>query len=126
MSTILVLLLLLSIATLASRPAALSGLLDRLLTPLLIMLGIGCAPGGLALLSSSLVESLEPALAVGVTWLGILIGLRSASREASRQAGRADQGRQGRGPAPRAPCAPGLARVMTPGSPSRSISGDAG
>lgn len=89
MSTILVLLLLLSIATLASRPAALSGLLDRLSTPLLILLGIGCAPRGLALLSSSLVESLEPALAVGVTWLGILIGLRSASREA----GHADQGR---------------------------------
>jgi hypothetical protein len=89
MSTILVLLLLLSIATLASRPAALSGLFDRLSTPLLILLGIGCAPRGLALLSSSLVESLEPALAVGVTWLGIVSGLRSASRDV----GHADGGR---------------------------------
>lgn len=78
MSTILVLLLLLSIATLASQPAALSGLLDRVSTPLLILLGIACAPTGLAVLSSSMVHGLEPGLAVGVTWLGIVIGLRSA------------------------------------------------
>lgn len=90
MSTILVLLLLLSIATLASQPAALSGLLDRVSTPLLILLGVACAPTGLAVLSSSMVHALEPALAVGVTWLGIVIGLRSAPG-AERGGDRADR-----------------------------------
>ena len=83
MTSILVLLVLLSVATLASRPAALSGLLDRVAAPLLIALGISLGPAGLGTLASGLIDALKPALAVGVTWLGVLIGLRAGSHDFS-------------------------------------------
>lgn len=79
MSALLVLLLLLSVATVASRPGAFAGVVDRVSMPLLVLAGVGLGPRGLVVLSSSLTTGLEPALAVGVTWLGILVGLRSSS-----------------------------------------------
>ncbi len=89
MSALLVLLFLLSIGTIASRPGALAGVVDRVATPLLIVMGLACAPEGLGFLTSSLVHGLEPALAVGVTWIGILVGLRSASHDFSDTRGNA-------------------------------------
>ncbi len=87
MSALLVLLFLLSVGTIASRPGAVAGFVDRVATPLLIITGVASAPAGLAVLSPSLVHGLEPALAVGVTWIGILVGLRSASHDFSDSKG---------------------------------------
>jgi hypothetical protein len=81
MSALLVLLLLLSLATIASRPGPFAAALDRVASPLLIVAGVALGPLGLAVVSTSLRGGLEQALAVGVTWLGILFGLRSSSDE---------------------------------------------
>jgi hypothetical protein len=81
MSALLVLLLLLSAATIASRPGPFAAALDRIASPLLILAGLALGPLGLAVISTPLRSGLEQALAVGVTWLGILFGLRSSSGE---------------------------------------------
>lgn len=81
MSALLVLLLLLSVATIASRPGPFAAALDRVASPLLIVCGFALGPFGIAVLSTSLRGGLEQALAVGVTWLGILFGLRSSSED---------------------------------------------
>jgi hypothetical protein len=81
MSALLLLLLLLSVATIASRPGPFAAALDRVASPLLILCGLALGPLGLAVVSTSLRGGLEQALAVGVTWLGILFGLRSSSDE---------------------------------------------
>jgi hypothetical protein len=82
MTAILVLLALLSIATLASRPGAWATAIDRSATPLLVGGALLCTPAGLAVLSAELIDSMRPALAVGVTWLALLTGLRSATATA--------------------------------------------
>lgn len=84
MSAILVLLALLSVATLASRRGSLRTFVDTAATPLLIAAGALCAPGALGVLSAKLVGELQPALAVGVTWVAVMTGLRAGAANGKR------------------------------------------
>ena len=79
MTALLILLGLLSVATIASRPGPFAAALDRIAAPLLIGSGLALGPLGLGVVSASLRGGLEQALAGGVTWLGIVLGLRSSS-----------------------------------------------
>jgi hypothetical protein len=78
-TSLLVLLLFLSVATLASRRGAFDELLARAATPLLVGLGAAVSPAGLGFFPPSLLEDLRPALAVGVLWLAALVGLRTSA-----------------------------------------------
>lgn len=79
MSAILVLLALLSVATLASRRGTLRTFVDTAATPLLIAAGALCTPAALGVLSAKLIGELQPALAVGVTWVAVMTGLRAGA-----------------------------------------------
>jgi hypothetical protein len=81
MTAMLVLLALLSVATLASRPGVFATFFDHASTPLLVFAGLLCAPGALGVMPVDLVHQLRPALAVGVTWLGVLTGLRAGAAD---------------------------------------------
>lgn len=76
MSAILVLLGLLSVATLAARRGYAAFVAHIVTTPLLIAVGIAAAPANLALLTPSTMEALEPAMRVAVAWQALLIGMR--------------------------------------------------
>jgi len=76
MSAILVLLALLSLATLAARRGYAAFVAHIVTTPLLIAVGVAASPANLALLSPSTLEALEPALRVAVAWQALLIGMR--------------------------------------------------
>ena len=80
MTSILVLLALLSAATLASRGGAVDELLHRASTPLLIVIGVILSPRVLGILPPSVLQGLTAAVEVGGTALGFFIGLRVASR----------------------------------------------
>lgn len=88
MSAILVLLALLSVATLASRRGYAAFVAHIVTTPILIGLGVLIAPGRLAFLTPSTTEALLPALRVGAAWLALLVGLRGLRPSASREYGK--------------------------------------
>lgn len=79
MTALLVLLAILSLATLASRRGGFARFFDRAATPLLVIAAVVLSPSGLATLGRGLVHDLQPALAVFVTWLGLLVGLDSTT-----------------------------------------------
>jgi hypothetical protein len=89
MSALLLLLLLLSVATIASRPGSLADVLDRIATPVLVVVGVGLGPEGIAVINGTLTTAFSPALAIGVTWIGILVGLRASSHEGRTKEARA-------------------------------------
>lgn len=76
MNAILVLLALLSLATLAGRRGGTAAFLSAATTPLLVALGVGLSPHGLGFLLPSMAAALLPALHVAVAWLALLVGLR--------------------------------------------------
>jgi hypothetical protein len=75
MSALLVLLALLSVATLASRRGAFDDVIAHASAPVLVALGAFVGPSGLSYVGPSIVSGLEPALAVGLVWLAFLAGL---------------------------------------------------
>lgn len=79
MSSLLVLLVLLSVATLASRRGSFDELVSSAATPLLVGLGAALAPGGLGFLPPSVLQGLGPAVDVGVLWLAMLAGVRASA-----------------------------------------------
>lgn len=87
MSAILVLLALLSVATLASRRGYAAFVAHIVSAPLLIALGVLIAPSRLAFLTPSTMEALVPAMRVGAAWLALLVGLRTARPEWTRAYG---------------------------------------
>jgi hypothetical protein len=78
MTSILILLGLLSVATLASRRGAFEELLQSASTPLLIGIGVLLSPSVLGLLTPSALFGLEPAVDLGATSLAFFIGVRAA------------------------------------------------
>jgi len=78
-TSILVLLALLSVASLASRRGSTETLVNLASAPLLVSIGLLLSPEGLGFLLPSTAASLTPGLRVGVAWLALLIGLRSNS-----------------------------------------------
>jgi hypothetical protein len=76
---LLVLLGLLSIATLASRRGAVDQLVQSASTPLLVGLGVLLSPRVLGVLSPSTVAGLGPALDVFATMLALVLGVRTAA-----------------------------------------------
>ena len=76
MSSILVLLLLLSLATVASRRGGFAALLASTLPA--FVAGLVTGPRALAYLSSSMVTGLASATATGLCWLGLLLGWRAS------------------------------------------------
>lgn len=79
MSSLLVLLALLSVATLAARPSRFDEIVGAAATPVLVGFGVAVGPDGLAFVEPSLVKGLQPALSVAVCWLGLIAGLRAAA-----------------------------------------------
>lgn len=77
MSATLVLLALLSIATLASQRGYAAFVAHIVSAPLLLAAGVVLAPSRLAFLSVSTTEALLPPLRVGIAWLVLLVGLRA-------------------------------------------------
>jgi hypothetical protein len=75
-SAILILLALLSIATIAARRGYARFVAHMVTVPLLLAAGIVAAPHTLALMTPSTLDALEPALRVGVVWLALLVGMR--------------------------------------------------
>lgn len=88
MSAILVLLALLSVATLASRRGYAAFVAHIVSTPLLIAVGVLIAPSRLAFLTPSTTEALVPALRVGAAWLALLVGLRAVRPALTREYGK--------------------------------------
>ncbi|MCP4501271.1 MAG: hypothetical protein GY822_15030 [Deltaproteobacteria bacterium] len=84
MNAILVLLVLLSFATLASRRGFAAFVFHQISTPVLLGVGMVFAPRGLNLLPTGTLEALEPALRVGAAWLALLIGLRGLQPHPTR------------------------------------------
>ncbi|MBI1944478.1 MAG: hypothetical protein HYS27_02210 [Deltaproteobacteria bacterium] len=79
MTSLLVLLALLSVATLAARRGALGEILGGASTPVPVVFGLVLGPAGLGFLAPSVVDGLGPALAVGVCVLGLIAGMRAAA-----------------------------------------------
>lgn len=77
MSATLVLLALLSIATLASQRGYAAFVAHIVSAPLLLAVGVMLAPSRLAFLSVATTEALLPPLRVGIAWLVLLVGLRA-------------------------------------------------
>lgn len=79
MSSLLVLLALLSVATLAARRGAMGEILGGSSTLVPVVFGLVVGPGGLGFLAPSVVAGLGPALAVAVCLLGLVAGLRAGA-----------------------------------------------
>lgn len=79
MSSLLVLLALFSVATLAARPSRFDDIVGAAATPVLVGFGVAVGPHGLAFVEPSLVQGLQPALSVAVCWLGLIAGMRAAA-----------------------------------------------
>lgn len=84
MTAILVLLALLSVATLASRTRYAAHLAHVVTTPLLLGVGVLLSPQALGVFTSSTQGALLPALRVGAAWLALLLGLRVLRPRADR------------------------------------------
>ncbi|HEY1098472.1 MAG TPA: hypothetical protein VGF99_06075 [Myxococcota bacterium] len=78
MSSLLILLVLLSLATLASRRGGFAALLASSLPAFTV--GIAAGPAGFGYLSASSLHSLAPAAATGICWLGLVLGHRASRR----------------------------------------------
>lgn len=78
MTSILVLLALLSVATLASRRGSAEAVVNLASAPLLVTMGFVMGPEGLGFLLPSTAAALTPGLRVGVAWLAFLVGLRAS------------------------------------------------
>lgn len=76
MSSILVLLGLLSVATLFARRGYAAFVAHIVTTPLLVGLGVLIAPHNLAFLTPSTTEALEPAMRVATAWIALLVAMR--------------------------------------------------
>jgi hypothetical protein len=82
-SPILVLLVLLSVATLAARRGFFAFVTRVVATPLLLAAGVLISPRALAFLTPSTLDALEPALRVAVAWLALLVGMRGVPPKVS-------------------------------------------
>lgn len=76
MSSILVLLGLLSVATLFARRGYAAFVAHIVTTPILVGLGVLIAPHNLAFLTPSTTEALEPAMRVATAWIALLVAMR--------------------------------------------------
>lgn len=76
MSSILVLLALLSVATLFARRGFAAFVAHIVTAPLLLGLGVLIAPHSLAVLTPSTTEALEPAMRVAAAWIALLVAMR--------------------------------------------------
>ncbi len=85
MSAILVLLGLLSVATLASRRGYAAFVAHIVTTPILLAVGVAISPRALGLFTEATGEALLPAMRVGVAWLALLVGLRASRPRISRR-----------------------------------------
>jgi len=83
-TAVLVLLGLLSLGTLASRRGFAAFVFSQVSTPILLGVGMLCAPNALNLLNDDTLGALEPALRVGAAWLALLIGARGMQPRLSR------------------------------------------
>lgn len=79
MTSLLVLLALLSAATLAARRGRFGEVVGGAATPVLVFFGIAAGPQFLGFLTPSVLDGLKPALAVSVCWLGLIAGLRAGA-----------------------------------------------
>lgn len=79
MTSLLVLLAMLSAATLAARRGRFGEVVGGAATPVLVILGVGLGPRGLGFLAPSVLEGLQPAVAVAVCWLGLIAGMRAGA-----------------------------------------------
>ncbi len=77
MSSILVLLALLSIATLFARRGYAAFVAHIVTAPILLGLGVLIAPHNLAFLTPSTSDALEPAMRVAAAWIALLVAMRS-------------------------------------------------
>lgn len=84
MSATLILLALLSIATLASQRGYTAFVAHIVSAPLLLAVGVLIAPSRLAFFSVSTTEALIPPLRVGIAWLALLVGLRAMRPKSTR------------------------------------------
>jgi hypothetical protein len=75
-TAILVLLALLSVATLAARRGYAAFVTHIITTPILLGLGVIISPHVLGILTPSTTDALTPAMRVGAAWLALLLGLR--------------------------------------------------
>lgn len=80
MTSLLLLLGMLSVATVLARRGAVAYVTHVVATPLLLGLGALLSPRGLAFLTPSTLDALVPALRVGVAWLAVLAGLSAGAR----------------------------------------------
>lgn len=78
MNAILVLLALLSLATLVARQRTAVVAAHIATTPAVLGMGFALGPRGLGFITSSTTDAFSPALGVGLTWLAFLAGLRVA------------------------------------------------
>lgn len=76
MSSILVLLALLSVATLFARRGYAAFVAHIVTTPILVGLGVIIAPHNLAFLTPSTTDALEPAMRVATAWIALLVAMR--------------------------------------------------
>ncbi len=83
MTSLLLLLGLLSVATMLSRRGTFAFVTHVASTPLLLALGFALSPGVLAFLTPSTLDALTPALRVGIAWLAVLAGLSAGARKAA-------------------------------------------
>jgi hypothetical protein len=88
MSAILVLLGLLSVATLASRRGYAAFVAHIVTTPILLAVGVAISPRALGLFTEATSEALLPAMRVGAAWLALLVGLRTSRPRMDRQWGK--------------------------------------
>lgn len=79
MTSLLVLLGLLSVATIAARRGRFGELVGGAATPVLVLAGVAVGPRGLGFLTPSVVSGLAPALDVAICWLGFIAGLRAGA-----------------------------------------------
>jgi hypothetical protein len=95
MTSLLVLLALASVASLAARRGAFTALFTTAVTPMLVGLGLLASPFVLGLLTPSTVAGLAPAIDVGICWLAMATGLRAlqAIGAGSDAAGTSTRGR---------------------------------
>jgi len=88
-TSLLVLLALLSAATLATHRGAFGEVIGGAATPLLVLFGVAVSSQGLGFVTSPLLDSLLPGTQVAMCWLGVIAGLRIAARNAQEQVSRA-------------------------------------
>jgi hypothetical protein len=81
MSSLLILLALLSVATLAARRGAVADVIGGASAPVLVAFGVLVGPAGLSFISPVALASLASALDVGIVWIAFLIGARVASSD---------------------------------------------